>query len=160
MGRNSKRKQRRRERSRQRKIEIPKPEIDTGGSLLPTGVAQVSDDVEPESKPLKITFEYYNGKLCGIDSLKDKQPLEVVRAIRDIGFSCDKDDLAVHGVGTQIVHRSNEYLKLYKGMDEESVIWEHKIKNSPARIFYELLSSENLCRIIAITSRHFETKKR
>jgi hypothetical protein len=116
MGRNFKKKRRRQERSKQREVLlIPKPEIDTGDSLLPSSVAQVGDEIEPESVSLKITFEYYKEKLCGIDGLKEKQPLNVVRAIRRIGSSCNKDDLFRRGIGTQIVHRANEYLDLYKG---------------------------------------------
>ena len=162
MAKNSKIKQRRRARSHERKkISIPKPLLDTGDSLLPSEITQVGDEVEPESKPLKITFEYYKDKLCGVNGLKEKQPLNVVRAIRDIGSSCNENDLLLNGIGTQIVHRENEYLKLYKGLDEEVVIQEHKIEDSTARIFYELLVGESLCRVIAITSdRHFETTKK
>lgn len=161
MAGNFKKKQRRFERSKARSnLFIPPQEIDTSTSLLPSSVAQVDDEAEPELKSLRITFEYYKEKLCGIEGLTEKQPLNTVRAIKAIGISCNKDDLSRNGVGSQIVHRANEYLDLYKGMDDESVIWEHKIKDSPARIFYELLPSEGLCRIIAITARHFETTKR
>lgn len=170
MGKKSKHKQRRKERSQERmKLFIPNQELrPTQTPLhLPADVTLVEGESEPELSPYQITFEYYKDDLCGIDSLKEKQPLNVVRAIRKIGGSRSKDDLFKRNILTQPVLRENEYLELYKGLDDETLLLEHKIKDdneqlTTARIFYELLSSKekNLCRIIAITYRHFETSKR
>jgi hypothetical protein len=136
-------------------LHIPEPEIEE--SSIPSEMAEMVTESAPESKPLHITFEDYDERLCGIPNLYEKQPLQVVKTIRAMGKCRVKDDFLKNDIVMKPIINANAYSRLYRRFGGDVTVYEHPL-DGVGRIFYAVHFPDRLCHIVAITStKHIET---
>jgi len=68
---------------------------------------------DPENKPFKLSFKYYNEKLCGIKDLEKNNSKKMLEHIKKIGLS-NPDSLNRNGINTINVYDKEELSDILK----------------------------------------------
>ena len=138
---------------------IPSPQIPE--KVATYAVENVVDKTEEENFFL-LSFFKYDDDLCEINFIdkvsRFKKALKMLRLTGKVKHKDNTDNFRKHNIFVTPVANSHEYSKLYtKKLHPDAEIFEYSIGESE-RMFYYII--ENIMYIVAITHRHFETKKK
>jgi hypothetical protein len=54
-------------------MDVPEPGISEEESILPNSLAELSEEIEPETRPYLISFLNYNDRLCQLEGSFDNK---------------------------------------------------------------------------------------
>lgn len=138
-----------------KKHKIPSPQLLTK-SRIPDSVTLAPYRHDPEGKPFKISFQYYNDSVCEIELLVQNGARRILKDIRTIGES-HASTLNSNNIKTKPVDNSGDYKRLFSNLPQGVDTLREHLANGTSRIFY-FYSGQDL-HVIAITENHFETNK-
>ncbi len=142
---------------------IPAPATELPSNPIPFSVVEIPQPIEdPESKPLLISFEKYNCKECGLDSMDNKRARKALQIVRDVGiYVKTEDDFKKKLPKLEVIPIGNtgDYRKLYKGLADvpDVEIKEVKVDRDKGRLFFFLI--DRIFHVVSITDSHYETEK-
>lgn len=142
---------------------IPAPIEESISNPIPLKVTEIPQPEEdPEARPLLISFEKYNGKECGLNSMDNKRARKALQIVRDVGVHIKTEaDFKKKLPRLEVVpiENSGDYRKLYRGLSEvpDVEIKEAKVDKDKGRLFFFLV--DRIFHIISITDSHYETDK-
>lgn len=130
---------------------IPPQQLEASGRIQSRN-AELSED----SDTIQISYKKYNDKLCGVEELVRKHAIKSLKRLREVGKLTDPT-----GVSKILSHvpieRRGDYLALYKGIDNETTVYEDKLSKKIGRIFYFLVG--RIFFVVCIRDPHLDTSK-
>ena len=135
---------------------IPVPQWKPKEEPIPEELAEISQDINPETNPYLISFKYYNNKECQIKNYLKNQGRKALLILKEVGCCRNLNELKNKGVDIITVENNNEYSKLFNRLSPEVEMREHKIQ-STSRMFYFITDKQ--FNVVAFTNRHYQTNK-
>lgn len=145
-------------------MDVPEPRINEKEGVLPNSLAEMSEEIEPETQPYLISFLNYNDRMCQLEgSFDHKQRKNCLKLIKQIGTKvCSKSDISNLGVTVKPVVNAGDYSALYRGLDDGVQVEEAYLSNShdeKGRLFFFTVDSKKIFYFIAFKNTHIDTSR-
>ncbi len=145
-------------------MDVPEPGINEEKGVLPNSLAELSEEIEPETQPYLISFLNYNDKMCQLEgSFDDKQRKNSLKLIKQIGTKVFvKSDISKLGVTIKPVVNDGDYSDLYTGLDDGVQVEEAYLSggySEKGRLFFFTVDSQKIFYFIAFKNTHIDTSK-
>jgi hypothetical protein len=145
-------------------MDVPEPGISEEESILPNSLAELSEEIEPETRPYLISFLNYNDRLCQLEgSFDNKQRKNCLMLIKKIGTKVfSKSDIFKLEVTIKPVVNDGDYSDLYRGLDDGVQVEEAYLSNGyneKGRMFFFTVDSQKIFYFIAFKNTHIDTSK-
>ena len=147
---------------------IPEPQIVESGARLPSSVAELPVEVEPETEPYLLSFSKYNEKMCQLEDggFDKKQSKDVLKMIKSIGTKLfSRADISFIGTIKHVVN-DGDYTDLYNGLNDGGSpdikveeIYLTEDKGDAGRIFFFTVDTEKKFYFLAFRKTHIDTSK-
>ncbi len=135
---------------------IPEPRAQGIGSdpKIPPSVAEFTPD---EIQKFTIGHGHYNEDECKVRDLTTAQLKKIIENFKRFSKVASTDELYGVGIEVKSVHKRNDYVRFYSGLEEDVELKEFDI--GQGRVFFFIDTRHRVLEVVAYVNSHPEYKK-